>query len=69
MTLKSLEEYNAERRAEIERRSDSRTKPSGVACPKCGEEMIVDMSMLYTSSPPQRMVVCMACKHQSYIVA
>lgn len=69
MALKSIEEHNSKRRAEIGDMYDNHPKPSGIACPKCGTEMMVDMLSLYMSSPPQRMVFCRECRHQQHVLA
>ena len=42
---------------------------TGIACPKCGSElMYVDQNLLL-SSPPQRRVQCSKCNHIDYILA
>jgi hypothetical protein len=69
MTLKSIDQHNDQRRAEIEALDTNNPSPSGIACPECGAEMRVDMSTVYTSDPPQRLVVCWECKFIDYIVA
>jgi len=34
---------------------------SGVACPECGEELLVDNTKVLASYPPQREVKCPKC--------
>lgn len=59
MTLKTMTEHDTERfeawRAEI--RSEV-GKPTGVACPTCGEELAYADDCLRMSDPPQRQVKC-----------
>lgn len=61
MTLKTLEEHNAE----IARRMFSSVSPTlnGIACPKCGEEMSDEPDVVLTSMPPQYPIYCGSCGH------
>lgn len=62
MTLKSLEEFNQERRASYTGFNNPR--PNGIACPKCGAEMNDSKSSVtLTSNPPQVYVACPKCGH------
>lgn len=57
MSLKSLEEHNAEWHAIHSRYNEPR--PNGIACPKCGEELMDSRpNMSYCSFPPQKAVSC-----------
>jgi DNA-directed RNA polymerase subunit M/transcription elongation factor TFIIS len=69
MTLKSIDQYNQERGGWARLEEEAKAKPSGIACPECGAEMLMDMQMMFASHPPQRLVVCQGCKHQDYVLA
>ena len=59
--LKSIKEHNNRFTKEI-------AFSTGIACPKCGSElMYVDQNLLL-SSPPQRRVQCSKCNHIDYIL-
>ena len=59
--LKSIKEHNNRFTKEI-------AFSTGIACPKCGSElMYVDQNLLLTS-PPQRRVQCSKCNHIDYIL-
>ena len=59
--LKSIKEHNNLFTKEI-------SFSTGIACPKCGSElMYVDQYLLLTS-PPQRRVQCSKCNHIDYIL-
>lgn len=67
--LRSLEEYNADRRATYEPRGQLL---NGIACPKCGAELAdTNPNMIMTSNPPQTGVNCsdQACGYRGYRVA
>jgi predicted RNA-binding Zn-ribbon protein involved in translation (DUF1610 family) len=66
-TLKTPEQHNRERRQLHDMESPWRV--SGVACPQCGEELLVDTSMSLTSDPPQHRSKCPKCGHTGYLVA
>lgn len=38
-------------------------------CEKCGGEMILDESSLYTSLPPQVRYICKECGHDEFMFA
>ena len=66
--LKSLEEFNAEQRAI--HRADAAPRLNGIACPKCGEELLDSWPMIILSSiPPQKDIHCPACDYSGYRVA
>jgi DNA repair exonuclease SbcCD ATPase subunit len=59
--LKSIKEHNNLFTKEI-------SFSTGIACPKCGSElMYVDQNLLLTN-PPQRRVQCSKCNHIDYIL-
>ena len=59
--LKSIKEHNNRFTKEI-------SFSTGIACPKCGSElMYVDQNLLL-SNPPQRCVQCSKCNHIDYIL-
>ena len=59
--LKSIKEHNNRFTKEI-------SFSTGIACPKCGYElMYVDQNLLLTN-PPQRRVQCSKCNHIDYIL-
>lgn len=59
--LKSIKEHNNRFTKEI-------AFSTGIACPKCGSElMYVDQNLLL-SNPPQRRVQCSKCNHIDYIL-
>ena len=59
--LKSIKEHNNLFTKEI-------SFSTGIACPKCGSElMYVDQNLLL-SNPPQRRVQCSKCNHIDYIL-
>jgi hypothetical protein len=69
--LKSLEEHNASRFKAYER-MDSRglPKPNGIACPKCGTELIdSDPNTTLASNPPQKNTKCPSCDYIGYRIA
>lgn len=69
MTLKTVDEHNtarwdawrAENRSEV-------GKPTGIACPTCGEELTYTDDCLRMSFPPQRQVRC-GQDHYHFIAA
>ena len=64
--LKSIKEHND---GKIFDAYGGNAFKSGLACPKCGSElMYVDQNLLL-SNPPQRKVQCSKCNHIDYILA
>ena len=66
--LKSIEEHNSSRYYY----SSGNPKPSGVAYPKCGEELIMpEPNSTLTSNPPKKAVVCAGtgCSYSGFINA
>ena len=63
--LKSIKEHND---GKIFDAYGGNAFKSGLACPKCGSElMYVDQNLLLTN-PPQRRVQCIKCNHIDYIL-
>ena len=59
MPLKSLTEFNEERR----RFYEPEEYKNGIACPVCGKELIdSNPGLILTSSPPQAHIECLGCK-------
>lgn len=63
MTLKTLEESNAENRAKHETHSwVAQNVPNGIGCPKCGAELVDRQPGIRTNSnPPKTDVRCLVC--------
>jgi ribosomal protein S27E len=65
--LKSVEEYERQRLADIRRQDAQRT---GVACPICGHELMKPKgSEQFMSFPPRVWVACSNCPHTRVILA
>lgn len=43
-------------------------RPNGIACPKCGNEMMDKDATILTSLPPRKLVIC-ACGHKDTVLA
>lgn len=69
--LKSLEEHNASRsKAYDVMASRNLPRPNGIACPKCGTELIdSDPTMTLASNPPQKNIKCPSCDYVGYRIA
>lgn len=57
--MKTLEEHNQS--VPIPVRVES--APNGIACPKCGGELVDDLTKILMSDPPQTSVSCPKCGH------
>lgn len=67
MTLKTLDEYNAERRKERDAAKLASGKPNGISCPKCRHEMHDTYFCFFVQdNPPRTWVHCPACGHKDY---
>lgn len=70
--LKSLDEFNANRR-EAYRRMDEeldRGCPNGIACPDCGAELFdTSPNCTLMSNPPKKDIHCPECKYRGYRIA
>jgi len=62
MSLKTLEEHDAERAAIWKRGDGNEPLPNGIACPKCGKELLdVQRAITVSGRPPKKNVWCPAC--------
>ncbi len=67
--MKTLDEYNKEFSANWHYAQIQKHK-TGVACPKCNNEMIFDNpDVVLTSYPPKKTVFCLNCHHTDYMYA
>lgn len=67
--LKTLEEHNSER-YKVHNSYSSRPRPNGIACPKCGSELVdSDPSTQLASNPPQKNINCPSCNYIGYRIA
>ena len=70
MTLKSLDEFNAERHEAHRLANSNEPRPNGIACPKCGAELFdTNPNVILTSYPAQKNVGCKACSYVGYRIA
>jgi hypothetical protein len=48
---------------------DRTNEPSGIACPKCGQELLVDLTHAYTSIPVKYIAWCsnVGCNWEGYL--
>ena len=70
--MKTLDEFNAERRKAHYENAEFWSKPhkNGIACPKCGEELLDSFpSITLTSDPPQKNIHCDACGYRGFRIA
>lgn len=69
--MKTLEEFNNDRRKEIEAAKRMlEPHPNGIACPECGEELWdSDPRFVLASSPPKLCVNCKKCDYIGYRLA
>jgi hypothetical protein len=72
MKLKSLDTHNAEARERHRILSSNDPRPNGLACPKCGNELLdTQPNVILTSYPAQKNVGCSSkeCDYRGYRVA
>ena len=63
--LKSLQEHNKESMRLFFKQNTP--QPNGIACPKCGAELVdTDPNVVLTSYPPQKHVGCLKCDYTGY---
>ncbi len=68
--LKSLDEHNTTARAWNASLYGNTPVPNGIACPKCGSELLDSMPMVTLSShPAQKNVYCPTCEYVGYRIA
>lgn len=67
--LKILEEHNSER-YRLHNSYSNKPRPNGIACPKCGSELLdSDPSTQLPSNPPQKNINCPSCDYIGYRIA
>ena len=72
MPLKTLEQHNFEMFQKFNNWNPSNTAPvkNGIACPKCGEELLdSNPSVTLTSFPAQKNTHCEKCNYSGYRIA
>lgn len=68
--LQSLASHNAQKSALHACLNSSEPCPNGIACPKCGAELLdSDPVATLTSIPPKKNVNCPECDYRGYRVA
>jgi hypothetical protein len=67
--VKSLSQHNASKGVSVTAsQSGWPWRAAGVACDKCGDELLVDASVTYTSNPPKYQVWCRNCHFKGYML-
>lgn len=65
--LKSLQKHNEDNFNYLQQLNDNSPIPNGIACPKCGEELLDSTpNIVLTSNPPQYNVNCPKCGYRGY---
>lgn len=65
--LKSLEDFNSD---QGKRYTQEVSTKNGIACPKCGSELIdTNPSTVLASCPPQKNISCEDCDYTGYRIA
>jgi hypothetical protein len=65
--LKSLDEHNTTAIAWNSSLYENTPVPNGIACPKCGEELMDSNPMItLTSHPAQKNTHCLSCEYVGY---
>lgn len=68
--LKSLEEHNNRARKGTMMSYGNEPVPNGIACPKCGEELMDSNPMMtLTSFPAQKNIHCPKCEYRGFRIA
>lgn len=68
--LKSLDEHNSNSWSNYSSMFENSPKPNGIACPKCGEELMDSQPMMtLTSNPPKKDIHCPSCGYVGYRIA
>ena len=63
--LKSLKQHNEQA---LEAFAFGNKSNSGIACPKCEEELLyTNPNVVLTSYPPQKSVECCKCQYKGYV--
>ena len=64
MTLESLAEHNARIQSQLQWDSIVQSRPNGIACPKCGKELLdTNPTQVLLTSPVQYRIHCSACDY------
>ena len=64
--MKSLEQHNKEVIEYFYEMNKPYPRKNGIACPKCGEELLDSDGRFLASHPPQRNVHCPKCDYRGY---
>jgi hypothetical protein len=65
--LKTLEQHNADAMAISSSQLRDNPIPNGIACPKCGEELVdSNPSITLTSLPTKKSTHCAKCDYKGY---
>ena len=68
--LKSLDEHNSNSWSNYSSMFENSPKPNGIACPKCGEELMDSQPMVtLTFNPPKKDIHCPSCGYVGYRIA
>ena len=68
--LQDYKEYNEKKNAGFwKQQQELRNIPSGIACPKCGSEILYNSNLVYVSMPPCYAARCSnkKCNWKGYI--
>lgn len=60
-TLIPLDEYNKNQSKRHE--NDFKPRPSGIKCPRCGQELLEKTDIMLLSCPPQAQLFCRKCTY------
>jgi hypothetical protein len=63
--LKSLEQHNKET-VDYLYQMNTYPRPNGIACPKCGAELMDTNSEVLCSNPPKHNINCSKCEYRGY---
>ena len=66
MALKSLEQHNKETLDYIYEHNKPYPRKNGLACPKCGSELMDKDAAILACYPPKRNVICSSCDYHGY---
>ena len=67
--LKTLDKHNSDARKFHHNANDNKPRLNGIACPKCGKELLDSHpNITLTSYPPQKNVKCSECDYVGYRV-
>lgn len=63
--IEPLEDHNKRKMEEYKKKQ---TKGNGLACPKCGAEMLDWDGIALASMPPKKAVICLECGHNDFAI-